>query len=82
MLRMKTLSANLAALGYRPGEEFSALNAETKRPEYQLGALSPKGVNHVLSIRPIRVRWKGHQIEIPTEVLFYLVFRVLNHWHF
>ncbi len=34
-------------------------------------------------MQPIRLKWKsGRQIELPTELVIYLLFRALNHWHF
>ena len=35
-----------------------------------------------MPVRPFVVVWNGHRVIIPSELLLYLMFRVLNHLNF
>ena len=33
-------------------------------------------------MRPLLVKWGRHQMQIPTEIILYLLLKVFSHWHF
>ncbi len=68
---------------YAGVSKFRAQRENENAPSSELGAFPWKGGEYVLPMQPIRLKWKtGRQVEIPTEIVIYLLFRALNHWHF